>query len=134
MLNPFPELLAYGIIAPMIIRVAVCAAFFYLAVQHFRTRNESTELLSPMVGSLSSVAGPALALTECMVGLLLVVGAWTQVAALIAIAICIKSFLFKMGRQTLFPLPRSTYVLLLVMSISLLLSGAGGPFGFDLPL
>jgi uncharacterized membrane protein YphA (DoxX/SURF4 family) len=71
--------------------------------------------------------------SDVVVGALLVVGAWTQIAALFAILFSGKSLLIRKSLHAILPLSRGTYALLVGMGLSLLLSGAGG-FAFDLPL
>ncbi len=133
MLNPFPDLLVYGILAPLVIRLAVGAALLYLSVEHFRNRKDIAALLSPMVGRFSRGAGFYFAVVEAFAGALLVAGAWTQIAALVAIVLAVKSLLLRSRLSPLAPFSRSTYLLIIAMSASLLLSGAGA-LAFDLPL
>lgn len=133
MLNPFPGLLDFGILAPMLIRIAIGAALFYVAIHHYRSKQEIKIALSPLIGKLSGSAAYIWAGAEILVGVLLIVGAWTQYAAIVASIMAIKSLMLRKQNTALLPLSHSTYLLLLVMSLSLLVSGAGG-FAFDLPL
>ena len=133
MLNPFPDLLIYGIFAPFLIRVAVGAVLLYLSVEHLRSRKDIAHILSPIFGKASRVVGIFLGVVEVIAGGLLVVGAWTQVAALFALAIALKSLFFRRSLKSLCPLSKTTYALILVMSLSLLLSGAG-IYAFDIRL
>jgi len=133
MLNPFPDLFTYGLLGATLIRITIGAFFFYSAVQHYRGRKETAQLLSPLMGALSKRTGIVLTAIEMIVGLLLVMGAWTQIVAIVAIVLCIKSLLLKSKLTSLAPFSHSTYILLLVMSLSLLVLG-GGAFGFDIPM
>lgn len=133
MLNPFPTLLIYGIFAPLLIRVAVGTVLLYLSVEHLRGRKEIAHALRPMTGGFSSVAPLLLVVCEVIAGVLLVVGAWTQFAAILAIVLSLKALLTRRSLHALRPFPAIAYVLLIVMSLSLLISGAGA-FAFDLPL
>lgn len=133
MLNPFPSLLILGILAPFIIRVSLGATLLYIAVEHFRSKKDIAEALSPLMGRSSSFAWVLLCGIEIVTGMLLVVGAWTQIASLVVVLLVLKTFLIKASLRRLSPLSRSAYVLMLMMALSLLLSGAGG-FAFDLPL
>ena len=133
MLNPFPDLLVYGIFAPTLIRVALGAALLYMGVEHYRSRKVVTGLLSPLMGRAAAGIALLLAVSDVVVGALLVVGAWTQIAALFAILFSGKSLLIRKSLHAILPLSRGTYALLVGMGLSLLLSGAGG-FAFDLPL
>ena len=133
MLNPFPSLLMFGILAPFIIRVSLGATLLYIAVEHFRSKKEIAEVLSPIMGRSSKWAWMLLCGFEVLAGALLVVGAWTQIASVVVILLALKTFLIKSSLRHLSPLSRSTYALMCMMALSLLLSGAGG-FAFDLPL
>lgn len=135
LLNPFPGLLVYGILAPLILRVAVGAALFYLAVYHYRERRGIMELLSPIVGKMSRGVPLLFILVEVLTAVAFIVGAYIQIAALIACVLFLKSLMLKARWRLIAPLPHTTYLLLCVISISLLLSGAGGGvWAFDLPL
>lgn len=133
MVNPFPHLLIYGIFAPTLIRVALGAALLFISVEHFRSRKSITELTSPLMGRSARLAGALLAFVEIVVGGLLVVGAWTQIAALLVILLSIKALFIRKSLHALLPVSRGAYVLIAAMALSLLLSGAGG-YAFDLPL
>ena len=133
MLNPFPSLLMFGILAPFIIRVSLGATLLYIAVEHFRSKREIAGVLSPLMGRSSKWAWVLLCSVEVVAGALLVVGAWTQIGAIVVLLLALKTFFIKPSLRHLSPLSRSTYVLMCMMALSLLLSGAGG-FAFDLPL
>ncbi len=133
MLNPFPELLVYGILAPFIIRVALGSALLYLGIEHYRGRVAIAELLNPLMGKLARGAGGGLGLIEVLCGVALIVGAWTQVAALLACALTLKPLLLRAHLRGLSPYSPGMYMLLFVMALSLLVSGAGA-FAFDIPL
>jgi uncharacterized membrane protein YphA (DoxX/SURF4 family) len=133
MLNPFPDLLIYGIFAPLLIRVALGAALLYLCVEHIRARKEIAQALSRRAGKISRLAAPLLCLIEVAAGALLVVGAWTQVAALVTFVLTITFLVLRKSHAELRPLSSSAYMFMLAMSLSLLLSGAGA-YAFDLPL
>ncbi len=133
MLNPFPELLVYGLIAPFLIRIALGSALLYLAVEHYRGRRDIAELLRPLVGRGGRGVAVALSLFELGAGAFLIVGAWTQLAALVAMVLTIKPLLLKPHLKGLMPYEKATYGLLFLMALSLLLSGAGA-FAFDIPL
>lgn len=133
MLNPFPELLVYGLIAPFIIRIALGSALLYLAVEHYRGRRNIAELLRPLMGHGSRGIAVALSFFELIAGALVLVGAWTQAAALLAMVLTLKPLFLKAHLKGLMPYEKATYGLLFLMAASLLLSGAGA-FAFDIPL
>jgi uncharacterized membrane protein YphA (DoxX/SURF4 family) len=137
MLTTFPSLLAYNFFVPMLLRVVVALFFASLAINHFKAKKELATELEHHFKFLSHetsiwVSG-LLILAELGVGILLFVGAWTQIAAILAALGFAKMSYFAPSMPRYAPLPRSTYMLLIAISISLLITGAGA-FAFDLPL
>lgn len=134
MLNIFPELLTYQTIAPFLLRVVlgiIAINLGYLMYTSERSRwvtSLTTLRLSPADTWVTVLAG-----THMIAGLLLLVGAWTQIAAL-ACALMFSTAVYFEERDDLF-FTRSVvfYILLAVISISLMLTGAGA-FAFDIPL
>ncbi|MCI0619661.1 DoxX family protein [Candidatus Wolfebacteria bacterium] len=135
MLSVFPQLLTFSLIAPFILRVAVGFAFIALGASHFGKGvpdvREELMRVFPWAGSLVVFLGVA----ELILGILLVVGLWTQVAALLAGIGSLKLAFLKhrFAFRAVAPFSIGVYILLAIMSLSLLLTGAGF-FAFDLPL
>lgn len=114
MLSLFPELLFLAPFSAFLMRLAIGIAFGYTAWKHL---------------SLSREAGiQSLAVVEVALAIALIAGFLTQAAAIVS-GLLLTAWFF----TSLRPLPKSTILLLLVMCISLLITGAG-PFAFDLPL
>jgi hypothetical protein len=114
MLSLFPELLFLAPFAAFVIRVVAGFTIGLIAYRHVFTPKTPARVLG---------------IIEGVTAILLVAGGYTQAAALvgailIAIALIIPSYR---------ALPRSTLALLLIMTLSLVITGAG-PFAFDLPL
>ena len=114
MLSLFPELLFLAPFAAFVTRVVAGFSIGLIAYRH---------VVRP------SNALRSLGIIEGIIAILLVAGAYTQAAAL-AGAITIAVSLFIVNYRVL---PRSTLALLLIMSLTLVITGAG-PFAFDLPL
>lgn len=114
MLSTFPELLFLAPLAAFVIRVA---AGFYIGLAAYR------HVLKPRTALriLGSIEG--------LTAILLIAGAYTQIAALVGAATITLSLIIPSCRE----FPRSTLLLLMVMTLSLVVTGAG-PFAFDLPL
>ncbi len=137
----FPSLLAYGFgsyfFAPMLLRVTVALFFGYQAIGHFKHKKTVSEELEDNFKWLGHEPAVWLAglliLAEFGVGTLLFVGAWTQVAAILAVLGFVKMAYLNDKLPTYAPLPRSTYFVLIVICLTLLITGAGA-FAFDLPL
>lgn len=132
MLNPFPELLAYGFFAPTLLRVAAGLVFLYVASQHYARREAFGEINFPLVGHKTWTVWFAI-VVEVVVGAMLVAGYYTQIAALVGVIAAAKYFFFRRYGPSFAPLSSIASVLLLVICLSLLLSGAGA-LAFDLPL
>jgi uncharacterized membrane protein YphA (DoxX/SURF4 family) len=106
MLNIFPDLLAWGLLAPFLLRVVLGGMFFFDGVRALRA------CMYPK-GALQTTTG-----------VLLVIGLFTQIAALAALAFSVHTLWKRRSR---------TALLACAISLSLLVSGAGA-FAFDLPL
>jgi len=135
MLNPFPELLILGLLAPFILRLALGALFLRSAWQH-ATRERREQVASQLRvtwGATGAYFIWYLILAELVVGIMLLAGFLTQVAALIGIIVAVKLYLFRGRYPMIAPHYGSYYLLVIAVCISLLLSGAGA-IAFDLPL
>lgn len=126
----FPELLFLGLLGPLIIRVFVGVILLGWGYRRFLRRIREAGAMVPPVHSTSLKM--ALGLVEVLVGLALIVGLYTQIAAIAGGVLAILYFfLARRGIPT--PGGRIAYAALLVMSLSLIVTGAGA-FAFDLPL
>jgi hypothetical protein len=114
MLSLFPQLLSFAFFSPLIIRLALALAIAFCGWKHL-THNE--------------MRLRAIGIVELALAAALAVGAWTQADALIAFAIGLVWLAFPSTRI----LPKSTIFLCLVLSVSLLITGAGA-YAFDWPL
>jgi putative oxidoreductase len=119
MLNTFPALLDYSLLAPFILRVV--AGIIFLDFGILSLKKEPSKLLK--------VAG----IIEIVGGVLLILGLLTQVSALVlAILTFIEAYIEYRDPEIL-KMDFIFYILLLSITLSLLLSGAGS-FAIDLPL
>lgn len=133
MLNPLPDLLVYTIFAPALLRATAACMFFYLALRHTRSRSDVAREMSVLSHSVASGVVGVYIVLEILVGIGLFFGYHTQVAAIVGLVICTKALMVRRSLHHLVPLSRSSYLLLSIICISLLLTGAGA-FAFDLPL
>ena len=121
MVNIFPDLLTFSLLAPFIIRVFL--GLYYLSsgfslLKKLHQRNHDVQArtqISNIVGWVSIIGS-----------LLVLAGFYTQIGALVLTAL---SFYLMYTH----PQNRALYLLLFAVSLSLLFSGAGF-FAFDLPL
>jgi len=132
MLNTFPNLLVLGFFAPTILRVAAAGLLLYAAYAAQKHKHEAAGLQFPVIGRAPWAATFA-SIAYAVIGLLLLFGAYTQIAAILGALTALKSLVLGGRFPALFPYSRSTYVLLLAICLSLLVSGAGA-LAYDLPL
>jgi uncharacterized membrane protein YphA (DoxX/SURF4 family) len=119
MLSLFPSLLTYEMLAPFILRLTLGGILFYWAYKRMKTKSS---------GKLM-----ALGFLEGIVSLLLIIGLFTQAAALITLVILIVKLFKKIKDKAFFTNGVNYYFILFVIAVSLLFLGAGA-FSFDLPL
>lgn len=131
-LTPFPELLTFGILAPTLLRVTAAMMLIYIAYHHYKNRNDKAARRFPLLGDAMWIVWTALAI-EITTAAALFFGYYTQYAALVGAALALKHLVWNGSYPRFFLLPRSTAILLLVITLSLLVTGAGA-FAFDLPL
>lgn len=114
-----------------LLRLTAAGVFFYLVWFHYVRRKEVGQELAAFSKG-PSVAAQLFALIEVVVAVALLIGFWTQIAALVGMVLCLKAYALKRNLPSLAPLSRSTYLLLFAISLFLLVNGAG-PFAFDIP-
>jgi len=114
MLALLPQILFLGAFAATLIRVVISLIFAY---------NAWTNV------SKTDMVVRAFALLETAVAAALFVGAWTQAVAIGASIMLLVSLVLPQFRVW----PRSTVALMLVMTLTLIVTGPGA-FAFDLPL
>ena len=132
MLNLFPiQFLA--LFAYFILRIITGLVFLNLGLKHYKKREELSSVLVLPIFPFGKISVIVLITFELIIGTLLILGLFTQIAAILIILIAIK-MLFLRHRFIHDSLPsKLTYFLLLGIVISLLITGAG-VFAFDLPI
>jgi uncharacterized membrane protein YphA (DoxX/SURF4 family) len=133
MLSLFPNILFLAPLAITVLRVVLGIYVFFVVKDVLAKRGAISHARLPLVGhapewmivgSLSIFAG---------IGGLLIVGAWTQAAALIAAAGFLKLAVFSRIYPSFTSYPQSLYLLLCVVALTLVFTGAGA-LAIDLPL
>ena len=114
MLSLFPALFAYEQIAPFIIRVVLGGTLLYFGYQKAKKHGSSS-------GSNTTLYGIA----EIVIGIFLVIGLYTQLAALLNAAILVIKLGFKAREGKLFSDGINYYVLLLTLAVALIFLGPG---------
>lgn len=132
MLNIFPNLLTFGFFAPTILRVAVALMIGGMAYKHYAHRNALAHARFPVVGAGAWIIWLSI-VVEAAVAVMLLVGYYTQVAAIVGVLIGLKHLIWHGTHPQYFIYDRPTAFFILIISLSLLISGAGA-LAFDLPL
>ncbi len=122
MLSLFPTFLAYQQLSPFLIRLVLGITLAYFGYQKVMKRGGSSGSNSTMYGAV-----------EIVIAIFLIIGLYTQLAALLNAIILVIKLAFKARDKALLTDGINYYILLLVMAISLIVTGAGW-FAFDLPL
>lgn len=134
MLNPFPDLLTYSLLAPFLLRLVVGFVFIDLGILLFKKENERWLLSFKTVRiPRPEIATKILAAIQIAGGAMLIVGFYTQIAALVLGLITFIEIYLEYKDPSILKRNIVFYILVFTILISLLFSGAGA-FAIDLPL
>ena len=133
MLNPFPHLLVYGFFAPTLLRVAVALGFLLMSWRFFNTRKETAKVRMPLIGAPGVGLVLFASTVDLAIGLMLLVGWETQIAALLGAIVSLKHAWLAGRWPSWSPRSRSVYIFMAVICLALMLTGAGA-LAMDLPL
>lgn len=134
MLNFFPDLLAFGLFAPVFLRLTVGALFIHLAYYTlFTKRTAYVEFFKEKKFPLASIIPWKIGVGEFLVGCLLVIGLFTQIVAIVAIYISLVLMFVQKFKDDIIPYSSTLFFVIIMISLSFLFSGAGF-FAMDLPL
>jgi uncharacterized membrane protein YphA (DoxX/SURF4 family) len=131
MLNTFPGLLL-PFLAPTFLRVGLAIVFAAIAYVQWRRRDEISKTDMVVIGRGTWWVWLSIAV-HLAVALMLVFGYYTQIAAIMGASLSLKHAFWSHRYPRIFPLGRAAGFLMLLISLSLILSGAGA-FAQDLPL
>lgn len=134
MLNIFPELITFVLFAPLLLRVVVGSYFLYWGIEFLKKDRYADCATSLRVewGSLGILFIWYLSFFEIIVGAFLITGFLTQAAAIGGILIAGKLYYLQRTYPSVAKNERATYILIFVVCLSLLLSGAG-VLAIDIP-
>lgn len=121
MLSIFPGLLTYQLVSPLLIRIVLGAIFVFWSYQAF-FKHKVSGTYTRLSSALEGIAG-----------ILLIIGLFTQLASLYLLADLIVRVYKKVVSKNFLTDGVNYYLILLVLAISLLLTGPGF-LAFDLPL
>lgn len=137
MLNIFPDLLFLQLLAPFMLRVTVGVMLFWIGYSYiFRDRDTVTTQLSIKWPKFASPMIWFGGVFEIITGVFLIMGFLTQAVAIAGMLIAIDALFVKWLYKDLDKVAkysRMFYILIFIISLSLLFSGAGA-FAIDLPL
>ena len=134
MLNPFPELLSYSTLAPFVLRLVIGLVFLDLGILKFKSeRSRWITSFQALHLNPAQLVVTIFGLIEVVGGALLLLGAWTQIAALTFVILVGLEFYIEYKDASVLKRDIVFYVLVLAIAASLLFSGAGA-FAFDIPL
>lgn len=134
MLNPFPELLAYSFLAPFLLRLTVGLIFIDLGVLKLKGEKERWVASFDTLGLRPADLFVTLyALLQIVGGFLLLMGLWTQIAALMFVIFTGTELYTEWKAREILKRDIVFYILLFIISFSLLLTGAGA-YAVDIPL
>lgn len=120
MLTVFPDLLSYNQLSPFLIRITLGIIMVYWSYRSIREQNKQIGKLS--IGFIEGVSG-----------ILLIIGLWTQVAAMVVFADLAVRTVQKIMKKAFLTDGVNYYFILLIMAASLMFMSAG-LLAFDLPL
>jgi uncharacterized membrane protein YphA (DoxX/SURF4 family) len=131
--NLFPELFSFALIAPFILRVVLGLIFINLGSLKLGKERlgwiKSLDLINlKPAGFFTGLLG----IVEVVGGFLLIIGAYTQMAALVLGVIAICELLIEYKEESILKRDFIFYLLLSAICASLLLTGAG-LFAVDIP-
>lgn len=129
----FPQLFFLSpLYVPLLLRLSTAGIFIYLAYAVYKHRKGAQQTSFPVVGVQPWVASFSV-VVYIIIGLMLVFGYYTQIAALAGALAALKELVWGKRMQALIPLSRTSAFLLLVICLSLVCMGAGA-FAMDVPL
>jgi uncharacterized membrane protein YphA (DoxX/SURF4 family) len=133
MFNPFPELLTFTLLGYFFLRITVGWILLSSALAHFRQVRSMALDPTPTSKGLTSIFVWFLVIVELSTSGALIIGLYTQFAALAGMSIALSSLWLLKRNRTIAPHRAQHYILIFVVCFSLLLTGAGA-FALDLPL
>ena len=134
MLNPFP-IQYLSMVAYALLRLCVGVLFMRMGYQHLAARKTIPDLIKNSFPffPFGRTALFMIVATELITGALFTLGFYTQIAAILSMAFCIKLLVWNKRLPANYFQNRTFYVLLFFASASLFITGAGF-IAFDLPI
>lgn len=119
MFSIFPSLLGFESFAPVLLRLVLGSIFIYWGYSNVKKRGDKNAI--------------AIGCGEILVGVLFVIGLFTQLVALISLIVFAVKIYKKISSKQFLTDGVNYYLILLIISLCLLFTGPGF-IAFDLPL
>jgi uncharacterized membrane protein YphA (DoxX/SURF4 family) len=132
MLSIFPELFTYSLLAPTALRIVMGGIFLYFAYRMYSQKEVSERMVLHIGWRPASVVWTSFVVVSLVGGALLVVGLFTQVAAL-ALAICMAGAFFISLKKEVFGNKPEFFLLATFVLLAIVFWGPG-IFAIDWPL
>jgi len=133
-LNTFPDLLTFSMFSPFILRVVLGLIVINLGFLKLGKEKNLWQRLFELINiHASRIFVKILAFVEIIGGLMLVIGSYTQLTAIIFSILFFCEAVLEYRESALERRNLTFYVLMFAISLSLVFLGAGA-FAFDLPL
>ena len=133
MLSTFPGILYLAPFAATILRFGAGLSFIYVGYVLILRRGNVSSVRLPWIGHAPQWLTILVGAITLIDGFAIFLGFGTQIAAIVGMILALKFVILWKRFEPVHILARSTYFLLFLMCLALLLTGAG-PYGFDLPL
>ncbi len=135
MLNPFPNLLTYSLLAPFILRLTLGFILANLGYLKLTTEKARWSVIFEFLNlkNHSDLAARVIGTLEIVGGIMLIAGFYTQVAALAFVILNGVELYIEYNDETLLRRDIVFYGLIFVIALSLMFTGAGF-LAFDIPL
>lgn len=133
-LNTFPELLTYSALSPFILRVVIGFIIINLGLLKLgKEKQDWQELFEAINFHPAKYFVKILAFIEILGGLMLFIGTYTQIVAMVFSIIFFCEAVLEYREESLENRNLPFYIIIFAIVLSLIFSGAGA-FSFDLPL
>lgn len=133
-LNTFPSLLTFSMISPFILRVVLGLIIINLGSLKLGKEQAAWQELFELINiHPAKFLVKSLAFVEIIGGLILLVGAYTQLASMIFAVLFFCEAVLEYRDSNLEKRDLTFYILVFAISLSLIFLGAGA-FAFDLPI
>jgi uncharacterized membrane protein YphA (DoxX/SURF4 family) len=135
MLNPFPDLLNYSFVAPTMLRIVLGFVILNLGIAKLKYERavwlRSFQIM--LFKKFAPFAVSFLGKIQIILGIMFIIGLYTQLAALITTIISFGELSIEYFQEDIIKRSLVFYLLIFTIALSILFTGAG-LFALDIPL